>query len=85
MLLRAHLADRRPPQRLPVARVWPCFRDVWKASVLNRLGGVWRAIPGDAAVREMRSAPFDALLASVVEQAEGLQASLRGDRNIDRL
>ncbi|WP_331729123.1 hypothetical protein OG592_43340 (plasmid) [Streptomyces avidinii] len=84
-LLRAHLTEQRPPRRLPVARVWPCFRDVWKAQALDRLGGVWRAIPGDAAVKQMRSTPSDALLAAVVEQAEGLQASLRGDRTVDRL
>lgn len=84
-LLRAHLTDRRPPRRLPVARVWPCLRDVWKARALDRLGGVWRAIPGNAALRQLRSAPSDALLAAVVEQAEALQASLYGDRNVDGL
>ncbi|MFF6979400.1 hypothetical protein ACFZAV_17010 [Streptomyces sp. NPDC008343] len=85
MLLQAHLADRRPPRRLPVGRVWPCFRDVWKARTLDRLGGVWRAIPSAAALTRMRSAQSDALLDAVVEHAEALQASLRGDRTVDRL
>ncbi|MCZ4603553.1 hypothetical protein O3S80_07140 [Streptomyces sp. Lzd4kr] len=84
-LLRAHLADRRPPRRLPVARVWPGFRDVWKAWTLDRLGGVWRATPRRASLRRMRNAQSDALLAAVIEQAEALQASLRGERTVDRL
>ncbi|MGY4963645.1 hypothetical protein [Streptomyces sp. 900105245] len=84
-LLHAHLADRRPPRRLPVARVWPFLRDVWKERALSRFGGVWRAIPRDAALARMRSAPSDSLLAAVIDQAEALQASLRGDRNVNRL
>ncbi|MFD9773378.1 hypothetical protein ACFWXE_24055 [[Kitasatospora] papulosa] len=84
-LLRAHLTDRRPPRRLPVARVWPCLRDVWKDRALDRLGGVWQAVPRDAALARMRSAPSDPLLTAVIDQAEALQASLRGDRRVDRL
>lgn len=84
-LLRAHLTDRRPPRRLPVARTWPCLRDVWKTRTLDRLGGVWQAIPRDAALARMRSAPSDPLLAAVADQAEALQASLRGDRQVGRL
>ncbi|MEU7072899.1 hypothetical protein AB0B30_27590 [Streptomyces narbonensis] len=84
-LLQAHLADQRPPRRLPVARVWPILRDVWKDRALSRLGGVWRAIPRDAALARMRTAPSDPLLAAVIDQAEALQASLRGDRNVNRL
>lgn len=74
-LLRAHLADRRPPRRLSVARVWPCLRDVWKDWALDRRGGVWRAVPRNAALVRMRSAPSDPLLAAVIDQAEALQAS----------
>ncbi|MFF8535930.1 hypothetical protein ACF07B_28920 [Streptomyces sp. NPDC015532] len=85
MLLRAHLSDRRPPRRLPVARIWPYFRDAWKARTVDRLGGVWRAIPRDGALEKMRSAPTDPLLTAVVEQAEALQASLHGERQVDRL
>ncbi|MER6196063.1 hypothetical protein ABT234_01610 [Streptomyces sp. NPDC001586] len=85
MLLCAHLTDRRPPRRLPVARTWPCLRDVWKARTLDRLGGVWQAIPQDGALARMRSARSDPLLAAVADQAEALQASLRGDRKVDRL
>lgn len=84
-LLRAHLADPRPPRRLPVARVWPCFRDVWQDHVLRRQGGVWRAVPGQAVLAQMRSAPSEPLLDAVIEQAEGLQASLHGHRNADRM
>lgn len=84
-LLHAHLIDRRPPRRLPVARAWPFLRDVWKDRALDRLGGVWRAVPRDAALAQMRSAPSDPLLAAVIDQAEALQASLRGDRHVDRL
>ncbi|MEU5958185.1 hypothetical protein [Streptomyces sp. NPDC047525] len=84
-LLRAHLDGRRAPQRLPVARVWPCFRDVWQHQALSRLGGVWRAIPGRAALEQMRSAPTDPLLDVVIEEAEALQASLRGHRQLDRM
>lgn len=84
-LLRAHLGNRRPPRRLPVARVWPCFRDVWRDRSLHRLGGVWRAVPGRAALEQMRSAPSDPLLDTVIEQAEALQASLRGHRQRDRM
>ncbi|WP_416962558.1 hypothetical protein [Streptomyces sp. Agncl-13] len=85
MLLRAHLSDRRPPRRLPVALIWPYFRDAWKARTVDRLGGVWRAIPRDAALEKMRSAPTDPLLTAVLEQAEALQASLHGERQVDRL
>jgi hypothetical protein len=84
-LLRAHLTDRRPPRRLPTARVWPLLRDVWKDRALGQLGGVWRAVPRDADLARMRSAPSDALLAAVVDRAEALQASLRGDRQVNRL
>ncbi|MFJ5851095.1 hypothetical protein [Streptomyces sp. NPDC092903] len=84
-LLRAHLADRRPPRRLPVARMWPCFRDVWQERALNRLGGLWRAVPGPAAVARMRAEPPEPLLESVIEQAEALRASLHGHRRRDRL
>lgn len=84
-LLHAHLTDRRPPRRLPVTRVWPCLRDVWKDRVLDRRGGVWRAVPRDAALAQMRSAPYDPLLAAVIDQAEALQASLRGKRQLNRL
>ncbi|MGD1220588.1 hypothetical protein AB9Q10_19410 [Streptomyces krungchingensis] len=84
-LLRAHLTDRRPPRRLPVARVWPCLRDVWKDWALDRRGGVWRAVPRDAALARMRSAPSDPLLTAVIDQAEALQASLRGKRQVNRL
>jgi hypothetical protein len=83
-LLRAHIKDRRPPRRLPVARVWPYLRDAWKDRALDSLGGVWRAVPRDAALERMRSAPSDPLLAAVIEQAETLQASLRGDRQVDQ-
>lgn len=84
-LLRAHIADRRPPRRLPVARVWPSLRDVWKKWSLDRRGGVWRAVPRNAALARMRSAPSDPLLTAVIERAEALQASLRGERQVDRL
>ncbi|WP_331736135.1 hypothetical protein OG605_39005 (plasmid) [Streptomyces xanthophaeus] len=84
-LLRAHLTDRRPPRRLPVARVWPWFRDVWEARAGDRRGGVWRAVPRDGDLERMRSAPSSALLAAVVQQAEALQASLHGKRNMHRL
>ncbi|MFF8617904.1 hypothetical protein [Streptomyces sp. NPDC015350] len=84
-LLRAHLVDRNPPRRLPVARVWPCLRDAWKAQALARCGGVWRVVPRNAALARMRSAPSALLLAAVIEQAEALQASLCGERQVDRL
>ncbi len=84
-LLRAHLADRRPPRRLPVARMWPCFRDVWQERALNRLGGLWRAVPGPAAVARMREEAPEPLLESVIGQAEALRASLHGHRQRDRL
>ena len=84
-LLRAHLTDRRPPRRLLVAHVWPCLRDVWRDRALDRLGGVWQAVPRDAALARMRSAPSDPLLTAAINQAEALQASLRGDRRVDRL
>ena len=84
-LLRAHLAGRRPPRRLPAARVWPWFRDVWKDQAVNRLGGVWRAVPGRAALEQMRSAASEPLLEAVIEQAEALQASLRGHQQRDRM
>ncbi|WP_407842063.1 hypothetical protein ACE1OC_42685 (plasmid) [Streptomyces sp. DSM 116496] len=84
-LLRAHLSDRHPPRRLPVARLWPWFRDVWEARSAPRRGGVWRAVPRDAELEQMRSAPSTALLAVVVEQAEALQASLHGERHVHRL
>ncbi|MFI6118034.1 hypothetical protein [Kitasatospora sp. NPDC051164] len=84
-LLHAHLTDRRPPRRLPVARVWPFLRDVWKDRALSRLGGVWRAVPRDAALARMCAAPSAPLLTAVIDQAEALQASLRGDRKANRL
>ncbi|MFD8731448.1 hypothetical protein [Streptomyces sp. NPDC059611] len=84
-LLRAHLTDRRPPRRLPVARVWPWFRDVWEARAGGRRGGVWRAVPRDADLVRMRSAPSSDVLAAAVEQAEALQASLHGKRTMGRL
>jgi hypothetical protein len=84
-LLRAHLAGRRPPRQLPAARVWPCLRDVWREQALNRLGGVWRAIPGRSALERMRGAPAEPLLDAVIEQAEALQASLYGHRRRDRM
>ncbi|MFD6967202.1 hypothetical protein [Streptomyces sp. NPDC059949] len=84
-LLRAHLADRLPPRRLPVARMWPCFRDVWQERAQNRLGGLWRAVPAPAAVARMREAAPDPLLESVIEQAEALRASLHGHRQRHRL
>ncbi|MEU5137116.1 hypothetical protein [Streptomyces californicus] len=84
-LLRAHLTDRRPPRRLPVARVWPCFRDLWEARAGNGRGGVWRAIPRCADLVQMRSAPPSDRLAAVVHQAEALQASLHGKRTMHRL
>ncbi|MFE0774307.1 hypothetical protein [Streptomyces sp. NPDC058861] len=84
-LLRAHLTDRRPPRRLPVARVWPCLRDVWRDRRLDQLGGVWQAVPRDAVLARMRSAPSDPLLTTVIDQAEALQASLRGKRQVNRL
>ncbi|MFI6688389.1 hypothetical protein [Streptomyces sp. NPDC050485] len=84
-LLRVHLTDRQPPRRLPIARPWPWFRDVWEARAGERRGGVWRAVPRDAALERMRSAPSETLLADVIQQAEALQASLHGERNLDRL
>ncbi|MEV7465295.1 hypothetical protein AB0O20_02125 [Streptomyces kronopolitis] len=84
-LLRAHLAGRRPPRRLPAARVWPWLRDVWKDQTVNRLGGVWRAVPGRPALEQMRSAASEPLLDAVIEQAKALQASLRGHRQRDRM
>ncbi|MEU8544563.1 hypothetical protein AB0C52_31980 [Streptomyces sp. NPDC048717] len=84
-LLHTHLTGRRPPRRLPAARVWPCLRDVWKDRALERRGGVWRAVPRAAALARMRSAPSDPLLTSVIDQAEALQASLRGERQVERL
>ncbi|MEU6349947.1 hypothetical protein ABZ896_11535 [Streptomyces sp. NPDC047072] len=84
-LLRAHLDRRRPPRRLPIARVWPFFRDMWKDHALNRLGGVWRAVPGKAALERMRSAPSEPLLDAVIEQAQALQASHRGHRERARM
>lgn len=84
-LLRAHLTDRRPPRRLPAARVWPWFRDVWQDQAVNRLGGLWRAVPGRTALEQMRSTASEPLLDAVIEQAESLQASLRGHRQRDRM
>ncbi len=52
---------------------------------MDRLGGVWRAIPRDAVLEKMRSAPTGPLLTVVVEQAEALQASLHGERQVDWL
>ncbi|TGB15521.1 hypothetical protein [Streptomyces sp. MZ04] len=85
ILLHVHLADRRPPRRLPVARVWPCLRDAWRDQALNRLGGVWRTIPRRGALEQVRSAPPEPLLDAVIEQAEALQASLTGHRRRDRM
>ncbi|WP_435057677.1 hypothetical protein [Streptomyces sp. bgisy060] len=84
-LLRAHLTNRRPPRRLPVTRVWPFLRDAWKDWVLDRNGGMWRAIPRNAALAQMRSAPAAPLLVAVIDRAEALQASLRGKRQLNRL
>ncbi|MFE9481185.1 hypothetical protein ACFYNM_21585 [Streptomyces spororaveus] len=85
-LLRAHLADGRPPRVLPVARVWPrSVRDLWKDRVLGRTGGLWQAVPGVAVVDQMRSAPASPLLDAVIEQAEALQASLHGHRRHPRM
>jgi hypothetical protein len=86
VLLRAHLGGGRPPRRLPVTRMWPRpVRDVWKENSLGRLGGVWRAIPGRAALETMRSAPSEPLLDIVIEQAASLQASLHGHRRHPRM
>ncbi|MFG2667671.1 hypothetical protein ACGFY6_25930 [Streptomyces sp. NPDC048387] len=85
-LLRAHLADGRPPRRLPVARVWPrSVRDLWKDRVLERTGGLWRTVPGASAVDQMRSAPASPLLDAVIERAQALQASLHGRRRHPRM
>ncbi|MDX3537232.1 hypothetical protein PV721_23225 [Streptomyces sp. MB09-01] len=85
-LLRAHLADGRPPQRLPAARVWPGpIRDLWMNQVLARTGGLWQAVPGAAVVDQMRSGPASPLLDAVIEQAEALQASLHGHRRHPRM
>ncbi|MEU2454826.1 hypothetical protein ABZ605_32650 [Streptomyces sp. NPDC012765] len=85
-LLRAHLADGRPPRGLPAARVWPrSVRDLWKDRVLGRAGGLWRTVPGAAVVDQMRSAPASPLLDAVIEQAEALQASLHGHRRHPRM
>ncbi|MFE5714530.1 hypothetical protein ACFQ7J_27420 [Streptomyces sp. NPDC056501] len=85
-LLRAHLADGRPPRSLPAARVWPrSVRDLWKDRVLGRTGGLWQAVPGAAVVDQMRSAPASPLLDAVIEQAEALQASLHGHRRHPRM
>ncbi|WUE87698.1 hypothetical protein OG624_43010 (plasmid) [Streptomyces virginiae] len=85
-LLRAHLADGQPPRRLPTARVWPRpIRDLWKDRVLERTGGLWQAVPGAAAVDQMRSAPTSPRLDALIEQAEALQASLHGHRRHPRM
>ncbi|WP_055529664.1 hypothetical protein [Streptomyces graminilatus] len=86
VLLRAHLDGGRPPRSLPVARMWPRpVRDIWKDHCLGRLGGVWGAIPGRAALESLRSAPSDSLLGEVIEQVVGLQASLHGHRRYPRM
>ncbi|MFE3558357.1 hypothetical protein ACFXKW_26375 [Streptomyces sp. NPDC059193] len=84
-LLRAHLADRRPPRRLPAARIWPGFRDMWRDRALHQRGGLWRAVPDNAAMDQMRSASPGPRLDAVIEQAEGLRASLHGHRQRDSL
>lgn len=83
-LLRAHLRGRRPPLRLPVAPMWPVFRDVWQDAAARRMGGVWRAIPDRALIERMRRAAPEPLLDAVISAAEDLQASLRGHRRRHR-
>ncbi|MFF4531565.1 hypothetical protein ACFY1P_20130 [Streptomyces sp. NPDC001407] len=84
-LLRAHLGDR-PPRQLPVARVWPrAVRDLWKERVLARTGGVWRAVPGQGELEQMRSARPGPLMDAVTEQAQALQASLHARRTHPRM
>ncbi|MEU9744773.1 hypothetical protein [Streptomyces niveus] len=86
VLLRAHLDGARPPRRLPIARMWPRpVRDVWEERCLGRLGGVWRAIPGQAVLQRMRGAAPDPLLDRVAVQAEALRASLHGHRRHPRM
>ncbi|WP_037860719.1 hypothetical protein [Streptomyces sp. NRRL S-241] len=85
-LLRTHLADGRPPRRLPAARVWRrSVRDLWKERVLARTGGLWHTVPGAAVVDQMRSGPASPLQDAVIEQAEALQASLHGHRRHPRM
>ncbi|MFI5987003.1 hypothetical protein ACIBEA_39835 [Streptomyces sp. NPDC051555] len=84
-LLRSHLADRLPPRRLPAARIWPGFRDMWRDRVLHRRGGLWRAVPDNADLDQMRRASPGPRLEAVIEQAEALRASLHGHRQRDSL
>ncbi|WP_328373194.1 hypothetical protein OG800_49850 (plasmid) [Streptomyces sp. NBC_00445] len=85
-LLRAHLGGGRPPRRLPVARVWPRgLRDVWKQWMVDRRGGVWRAIPGSRLLERVRAARPDASLRDVAEQLQALQASGRAHREHPRM
>ena len=76
-LLRAHLGDQPPPRRLPVAAVWP-LRPVWLDQVVDRLRGVWQAVPGQDVLEQARRVGSGELGAVVAEQGEALRRSLHG-------
>ncbi|WP_330351800.1 hypothetical protein [Streptomyces sp. NBC_00582] len=85
-LLSAHLAQGRPPVRMPVAVVWPRpLRQLWKARAQDRSGGVWRALPGPKLLAQVEAAGPDVLLDDVAEAIRALQASLHGHRTRPRL
>jgi hypothetical protein len=65
------------------------LRDVEVAARVCLLRKAERSVEGfaqrDAALARMRSASSNPLLVAVIDQAEALQASLRGDRRVNRL